>query len=744
MLQPYYIPLCCGASTSSALSNKNQYPNFFRTITSDTFASVAITDYIVKTGWSRISIIYTDDDYGNSLLSSVLSRVAAQKVLTDKTYKFPLRGTSADADLITANLKMSDVRIVVFLGWDYDYITIVKSAITNGVFGKGYAWMVPDGCSNLVAYQGDVDFTGTLFFFPLEKSLGVDNNPIDSSIPLDSTTFNEYWKTHRLDTTFDVANQTALDASKPFVYFFASCLDLLVLGFDRLLKSNDTYTIEDLISRKLNPEMSFPSTFSFPDSMTASGYVKLNEDGDRIGDYNIYNFQVKGSPPVVVATWSETQVTSIAPFVYPGRTAEKPLAYFVYEIVFTSADPTGQAIIFTFVFSSVLFFISILTTLIFRKKPIMFYTNYPLSLLCQLCLWISSVEIIMYLDKPNEVTCAFQLLLFRNTFSFYTCIQLIKSHQIYLECIKGYPAIKNRQLIQKAFFLNFPMIMLSIVWLVLDSPIGRLMIINESLRTWECVVGNIGFYIDQVTWAYLALMVSFNLALNYLLRNIQSAFEPLLPMAMGNLISFLIIVFKFIMPNVSLTLDPKTSFITNILPIAIITIINITVAHLFKLIKLKKLHLNSNPVGNFIKTDKLHGNFANQTSSTPLTLVRYKQIGGWVSWLTYSQYAYIGLHQQDTIVIYDLQKPFIEDVEHLKSIGRCWNIHLVDEFKFANSNQKIVMILDQCKIVVEFFQSGDLNIWLEYLTMLRGLLTDGSKIVEVEEKKEDDDVKADE
>ena len=47
---------CC-ASSSPALSNKTQYPNFFRTIPNDEYQGRAIVLFAVKKGWKRISIL---------------------------------------------------------------------------------------------------------------------------------------------------------------------------------------------------------------------------------------------------------------------------------------------------------------------------------------------------------------------------------------------------------------------------------------------------------------------------------------------------------------------------------------------------------------------------------------------------------------------------------------------------------------------------------------------------------------
>ncbi|XP_041125864.1 extracellular calcium-sensing receptor-like [Polyodon spathula] len=63
-LEPFKIPLISYASTCACLSNRNNYPHFFRTVPSDYYQVKAIVQLVKHFGWTWVGGVYEDTGYG--------------------------------------------------------------------------------------------------------------------------------------------------------------------------------------------------------------------------------------------------------------------------------------------------------------------------------------------------------------------------------------------------------------------------------------------------------------------------------------------------------------------------------------------------------------------------------------------------------------------------------------------------------------------------------------------------------
>nr|XP_046170140.1 extracellular calcium-sensing receptor-like [Oncorhynchus gorbuscha] len=113
IIGPFAIPQVSHFSTCACLSDKKQYPTFFRTIPSDQFQAAALAHLIRHFGWTWIGAVRSDSDYGNNGMAAFLKAAQVEGICVEYSEAFyrtnPLSRVQRVADVI----RSSTARVVV-------------------------------------------------------------------------------------------------------------------------------------------------------------------------------------------------------------------------------------------------------------------------------------------------------------------------------------------------------------------------------------------------------------------------------------------------------------------------------------------------------------------------------------------------------------------------------------------------------------------------------------------------------
>ncbi|XP_039642771.1 extracellular calcium-sensing receptor-like [Perca fluviatilis] len=80
---PFHIPVISHSATCACLSNRRDYPSFFRTIPSDFHQSKALAKLVKYFGWTWVGAIRTNSDYGNGGMATFLEAAEREGVCVE-------------------------------------------------------------------------------------------------------------------------------------------------------------------------------------------------------------------------------------------------------------------------------------------------------------------------------------------------------------------------------------------------------------------------------------------------------------------------------------------------------------------------------------------------------------------------------------------------------------------------------------------------------------------------------------
>ncbi|XP_067275955.1 extracellular calcium-sensing receptor-like [Pseudorasbora parva] len=109
---PFQIPVISHSASCECLSNKKDYPSFFRTTASDYHQSTALA-YIVKhLGWSWVGAVSSDNDYGNNGMGIFLKMAQEEGICVEYSVKF-YRTETEKLQKVVHIIKKSTAKVIV-------------------------------------------------------------------------------------------------------------------------------------------------------------------------------------------------------------------------------------------------------------------------------------------------------------------------------------------------------------------------------------------------------------------------------------------------------------------------------------------------------------------------------------------------------------------------------------------------------------------------------------------------------
>ncbi|XP_073342668.1 extracellular calcium-sensing receptor-like [Pagrus major] len=148
----YKMPIVSYFSTCSCLSDRKQFPSFFRTIPSDAFQVRAMIQILKRFGWTWVGLLVSDDDYGLHVAQSFKSDLtqsgggclAYLEVL-------PWDNDQAGLKMIVDVIKKSTARVVMVFAHEGLMIHLMEEVVRQNVTGQ--QWIASEAWTSAAVLQ---------------------------------------------------------------------------------------------------------------------------------------------------------------------------------------------------------------------------------------------------------------------------------------------------------------------------------------------------------------------------------------------------------------------------------------------------------------------------------------------------------------------------------------------------------------------------------------------------------------
>ncbi|CAF1331286.1 unnamed protein product [Rotaria sordida] len=327
------IPAISYAATEPDLSDRNAYPNFYRTVTSDAAVTLPIVKLFTRYNWTSCIIIYQNDEFGSGGTEVISNAFSENNLIISKFIVFDIATQHIRGDLKDI-LSTTPTRIIIVWADDYHTSLILQIALNFDVLGPYFTWILSSKVS--FNFFNQTMYTKLIGMLILEPIIGSVVNA-----PFNTTLLNaayQIWQQYEPET---------FPGSTKVNYYALFAFDATWALIQSLQQFCSTYTNSSspcisivnnsfCFDRHLLNATSFLNTISTTEFVGVSGPVKFSANvTDRIDGiyYVIRDIQpsTNNIELVPVLQWSNSDnwktYTQADVIIWPGNTLIPPTGF---------------------------------------------------------------------------------------------------------------------------------------------------------------------------------------------------------------------------------------------------------------------------------------------------------------------------------------------------------------------------------------------------------------------------------
>ncbi|KAL2095681.1 hypothetical protein ACEWY4_007829 [Coilia grayii] len=194
---PFKIPVISHFATCACLSNRKEFPSFFRTIPSDYYQSRALAKLVKHFGWTWVGAVRSDNDYGNNGMATFVEAAQREGVCIEYSEAILRTNSRERIASVVKQIKMGTARVLVAFLAQSEMEVLLEEALLQNV--TGLQWIASESwitARYLATHRTAKIISGALGFsisrsnIPGLKDFLLKVNPSENSSIL-----REFWET---------------------------------------------------------------------------------------------------------------------------------------------------------------------------------------------------------------------------------------------------------------------------------------------------------------------------------------------------------------------------------------------------------------------------------------------------------------------------------------------------------------------------------------------------------------------
>ncbi|KAL1256567.1 hypothetical protein QQF64_012112, partial [Cirrhinus molitorella] len=132
---PFRIPVISHFATCACLSNRKQFPSFFRTIPSDYYQSRALAQLVKHFGWTWVGAVRSDNDYGNNGMATFVEVAGREGVCIEYSEAISRTNSKEKIAKVVEVIKKGTAKVLVAFLAQGEMDVLLEEIIRENVTG---------------------------------------------------------------------------------------------------------------------------------------------------------------------------------------------------------------------------------------------------------------------------------------------------------------------------------------------------------------------------------------------------------------------------------------------------------------------------------------------------------------------------------------------------------------------------------------------------------------------------------